>query len=91
MAGFVQDSAKHMPGDLMNAAINFVNKDNLVKPMVDKVIQSFGLPPIMDNGGGASLDANKIMGNVLGNNPQMKQAMDSNPEVQKQLQQATHK
>ncbi|MBI3552186.1 MAG: hypothetical protein HY077_06685 [Elusimicrobia bacterium] len=88
MQGFVRDGMKQTPPELLNSGISYMNKDNVVKQLVTKVMESLGIPAMALGAapGAGQLDPAKIMGSVLGNNPQLQKAMESNPEIQKKLQ-----
>ncbi len=88
---FAQQGAKQVPTELFNAGLDYVNRENTVKTLANKVIESLGFPPgILGSGVGApQIDANKIMGSILQGNPQMQKALESTPELQKQMQNAT--
>lgn len=89
---FAKDAFKQAPSDLSQAAMGFANSDGVVKGMVDNVVSAMGLPPgILGGGGGAQVDSGKIMDSMLKGNPQMQQAMQSSPDLQKQIQSATPK
>ncbi len=92
MQQFVHAAMSAMPADMRTAGLNYINSDNIVKKVADNVMTSLGLPAGLLGGGGASapqVDANQVMGNMLGNNPQLQKAMESNPDIQKKIQDAT--
>jgi hypothetical protein len=88
---FAKDGMKQAPRDLFNGAMDLMSKESVIKSMVDNVLQALGLPPGLLGGGGGQVDSGKIMDSVLKGNPQMQQALQNNPELQKQVPSAAPK
>jgi hypothetical protein len=92
--GFAKEVMKTVPQSAISAGMDFVQQEALVKPLMEKVFNSVGLPPGMlsssSAGGPPKIDQNAVMGSMMKNNPDMQKAM-ANPEVQKNLQNSGQK
>lgn len=76
----VVDAAKQAPGDLMSAGLDYLNNDKVIKDLVGNVAKGMGLPSslmaIFDEGKGAKIDQNQVMGDILKNNPEAAKAAE---------------
>lgn len=76
----VIDAAKQAPSDLMAAGMDYLNNDRNIKDLVGTVAKGMGLPAglmaIFDEGKGAKVDQNQIMGDILKNNPDAARAAE---------------
>ncbi len=75
----VIDAAKQAPSDIMAAGMDYLQNDRVVKDLVGNVAKGMGLPSSMmalfDDKGG-KVDQNKIMGDIMKNNPDAQRAME---------------
>lgn len=76
----VIDAAKQTPSDIMSAGLDYLQNDRVIKDLVGSVAKGMGLPSslmaVFDDGKGAQVDQNKIMGDILKNNPDAQKAME---------------
>lgn len=76
----VVDAAKQAPADLMSAGLDYLNNDKVIKDLVGGVAKGMGLPAslmsIFDEGKGAKIDQQQVMGDILKNNPEAAKAAE---------------
>jgi len=92
--GFVKDAMKRVPSDSLSAGMDFVSNEPAVKPVIDSVMQSVGIPPAMlassaSSGGPPKFDEKAMMNSVMSSNPEMQMAASQTPEIGKTLQSVT--
>ncbi len=92
---FVQEAMKAAPADARQVAMDYIDKDKVASEVMDKVLQSLGLPTGLlgsntaKAGEAPNIDPTKLLNSMMGSNPALQNSPASpmnDPEFQKRVQ-----